>query len=1014
MTRQTGLLLLLANSPASAQTDAAGSMVGNAYGLLLLALLMLSSVLAWHLHKQKRAHANLLDALNTAGLALLNLDGDRQIRHLNNSFLALGGIPADAKYLRDFPQDWRTWLDKHVQQAAESGKSAPEERVFAPDKNRPAMLLRLSAARINNPHGQAGVLLWCENISASSESVSTALEREHTLRTRSQNFIQTLIDVIPRPVYVKDEAGCYILANDSFCAMHDLSRTKVIGHTAEELNIDTTQAQAIALEDARVMAGAPIFKEEFSANPEKAGEDRFTIVSKQSCLNAEGRRVLVGTHIDITPWRLAERELSNALRAETARRQRTQAFIQRLIDVMPSPVYVRNTEGWFLFVNDAFVKDRGKTREAILTNRAWVPGHEIETRVRAEDATVLAGEIIYKEEHTPHYDTGKDRYRIISKRACEDPDGSMVIVGTNFDITLWRMAERELQQTLEGVQAFTQRLLDVIPEPVYVKDAQARYIMINEAFAAQRKQTPAEILGKSARELAPSQVIAEQVLAEDAEVLAGLVIHKIDPTPHPQTGQPRWRIITKGRCLDPKGQPVIVGASFDITAVRVVEQQLHAALKAEQDLRERTQHFIQRLIDALPLPVCVRDRDSRHLHVNARFLSNAGLTREQIIDRRITDFISDPEQIATSLREDHEVLAGHDIFEEKQDLGLTGKDLRDLIISKRSCIDVDGQPVIVVTHIDVTAQREAERHALSLMANERSLRQRTQDFIQRLIDIIPHPFFVKDQESRYILINTALTEEFQRPASEILGHTTLELAADPAHAQQIMEEDQSVLSGVTVNDERHELAVTGGDHWADRIVSKRRCLDVDGRPVIAASHLDVSAFRDVQRQLEAAMRRESLQVERMREFLQRVIDVIPQEFYIKDADSRILMVNPVYLRRRELHSAAEAIERTAPEIGDDFLTKDPVLRDNPEALEQARLELRKSWEVARTEDLEVLAGKKVLKEVTRRQLGNDTPRTVVIAKAACTDITGRQVIVCASYDITDLRDTMQKLNGLMN
>jgi len=41
--------------------------------------------------------------------------------------------------------------------------------------------------------------------------------------------------------------------------------------------------------------------------------------------------------------------------------------------------------------------------------------------------------------------------------------------------------------------------------------------------------------------------------------------------------------------------------------------------------------------------------------------------------------------------------------------------------------------------------------------------------------------------------------------------------------------------------------------------------------------------------------------------------------------------------------------------------------------------------------------------------GSDTAHTVVIAKAACTDISGRQVIVCASYDISDLRDTMREL-----
>lgn len=747
MNRQTVALRLLAalllSRPALAQTDTAGATLGNTWGALLLGLLILIGVLVWRLQQQKRAYAGLLEALDTAGQALLCVDGERQIRHLNSQFRALDGVPADPKNLRDFPMAWKVWLDKHVRQALESGKSAPEALAFAPDENRPAMFLRLSAARMRDIRGEPGVLLWCESISASSESVSTALEREHTLRTRSQNFIQTLIDVIPRPVYVKDAEGRYILANESFCAMHGITRDKVIGHTVAELHIDTAHAQAIALEDARVMAGAPIFKEEFSASADKTGDDRFTIVSKQSCLNPEGQRVLVGTHIDITPWRIAERELN-------------------------------------------------------------------------------------------------------------------------------------------------------------------------------------------------------------------------------------------------------------------------ASVKREQDRHRGTQQFIQRLIDALPLPVCVRDRDSRHLHVNASFLDDAALTREQILGHRITDYIDNPERSEASLREDQAALAGRNIFEERHNTGLNGQDVRDLIISKRSCLDVDGQPVIVVAHINVTAQREAERQALNLMNNEKSLRTRTQDFIQRLIDIIPHPFFVKDQHSRYILVNAALVKEFQRPATEILGRSTRDIYVDPDRARAIIEEDQSVLNGVSIYEERHEAAPPGSNHWVDRIVSKRCFQDVDGRPVIAVSHFDVSEFRSVQRKLEAAMQRESIQVDRMREFLQRVIDVIPQEFYIKDGDSRILMVNPVYLRRRGLNSAAEAIGRTAPEIGDAFLTNDPALRENPAAQEEARHELQKSWAVGRAEDLEVLAGRTVLKEVPRWMPGSDAAHTVVIAKAACTDISGRQVIVCASYDITDLRDTMHE------
>ncbi len=65
----------------------------------------------------------------------------------------------------------------------------------------------------------------------------------------------------------------------------------------------------------------------------------------------------------------------------------------------------------------------------------------------------------------------------------------------------WREHARRKEQQ-RSAQAFVQRLLDVIPEPVYVKNAQRRYVMINEAFAQQRGQTREEILGLGAEEQA--------------------------------------------------------------------------------------------------------------------------------------------------------------------------------------------------------------------------------------------------------------------------------------------------------------------------------------------------------------------------------------------------------------------------------------------------------------------------------------------------------------------------------
>ena len=98
-------------------------------------------------------------------------------------------------------------------------------------------------------------------------------------------------------------------------------------------------------------------------------------------------------------------------------------------------------------------------------------------------------------------------------------------------------------------------------------------------------------IGSAAGDDALGPEVAARVLAEDAEVLAGRTIRNIDDTPHPLTGLPRWRIVTKGSCLDPDGQPARVGR-IDADTTRhkgALEAQLAQVHEGEIDVLVGTQ-----------------------------------------------------------------------------------------------------------------------------------------------------------------------------------------------------------------------------------------------------------------------------------------------------------------------------------------------------------------------------------------------------------------------------------------
>lgn len=109
------------------------------------------------------------------------------------------------------------------------------------------------------------------------------------------------------------------------------------------------------------------------------------------------------------------------------------------------------------------------------------------------------------------------------------------------------------------------QILDVIPIPIYVKDADSRYTIANKAFSVARGLPVHEIVGFTTQEIGREKVDTTVSREEDIKVLAGQKVckeqHDLDPT----SGALRHRLITKNLGVGIDGAPIIVGANFDLS-----------------------------------------------------------------------------------------------------------------------------------------------------------------------------------------------------------------------------------------------------------------------------------------------------------------------------------------------------------------------------------------------------------------------------------------------------------------
>ena len=325
-----------------------------------------------------------------------------------------------------------------------------------------------------------------------------------------QAYTQRLLDACPGMVYVRAADGTFKLVNESFATDRGKSCEEMVGSSF-------CVAEDSLIEDARVLSGERIAKEEWRLHPVQRVEV-CRLHTKRAGLDAEGNPVVIGSSYDITDLRATQRALQAALEREQDRSERTRAFMQRLLDVIPQPVYVKNDKSVYLMVNDAFAKHRGVPKEVIIGESSVTPtfakpmnpdiAREIAATVSNEDAEVLQGAVIFKEESRPHPETGQELYRIISKQACLDVEGNQVIVGANFDVTQWRQAERRAEHASAAKSLFLASMSHEIRTPLSGVIGMLRMVLRRDTLEAE----PREQLGISLKSAESLLAIINDIL----------------------------------------------------------------------------------------------------------------------------------------------------------------------------------------------------------------------------------------------------------------------------------------------------------------------------------------------------------------------------------------------------------------------------------------------------------------------------------------------------------------------
>lgn len=441
------------------------------------------------------------------------------------------------------------------------------------------------------------------------------------LKSEKENY-QLLIENQTDLVVKVDTEGRFLFVSPSYCELFGKKEEELIGQKFIPLvHKNDRKATKEAMQ--------ALYKPPYSCYLEQRAKTkrgwRWLAWSDKAILDEENNVVaIVGVGRDITE----KKELEEKIKEDERQ-------LRLFYENMFIGVYRTTPDGKILFVNPALIKMLKYDSFEELASRnleaeGFEPGYE-----RSEFKSIMEkeGQIIG---YVSKWKCKDNTYIWVreSAKAISDSSGKIIFYdGTVENITSWKEAEEELEKE----RSLLKTLIDSIPDQIFVKDKEGRFLINNKSHLQSLKlRNQEQALGKREEELSASYDPSSDN------------IYEIISTGEPSLNKEEFYITSEnktGRALTSKvplksrnGKIIgIIGIRRDITRLKEFEQEL-------QENEEKFRTIIEQLYDGIILV----DEKGEIIEWNNAMTDFTGLKKDEVIHKNYNEIaaalLPDPDQ----------------------------------------------------------------------------------------------------------------------------------------------------------------------------------------------------------------------------------------------------------------------------------------------------------------------------------------------------------------------------------